>query len=266
LHKWSVLDGGTDMVNIGLQLYSIREAAEKDFLGTIELVGDMGYRGIQFAGFFNTPTNDLKKVMDQKGIVPAGSHINPLVFESLEDQLDEVLQFNNEIGNNLIICPSISEELRKTRDDYKRRADAFNKIGTKCKQNGFIFAYHNHNFEFDLFNNERGFDILFENTDPELVKIELDCYWATYAGLDPTSIIKKYGDRIVSLHIKDLKHVNGEKRSIEIGSGELDFSGLVKVGQDNGIKWFIVEQEQFDADPMESCKINIQNLKPLITK
>ena len=82
-----------------------------------------------------------------------------------------------------------------------------------------IWEAENLNKEYDLFNNERGFDILFENTDPELVKIEIDCYWATCAGLDPTSIIKKYGDRIVSLHIKDLKHVNGEKRSIEIGSG-----------------------------------------------
>ena len=99
-----------------------------------------------------------------------------------------------------------------------------------------------------------------------MLKVELDCYWATYANLDPRTIIEKYGDRVVSLHIKDMVEENGEKRSIEIGSGVLDIDGLLKVGNQFDVQWFVVEQEKFDGDPMDSSKVNIDNLKSLVGK
>jgi sugar phosphate isomerase/epimerase len=252
------------MGKISLQLYSVREAAGQDFLGTVKRVADMGYEGIQFAGFFNTPAVELKKVMNEKGINAAGSHMG---LDTLKgENLQETLQYNHEIGNDLIICPFLPEEIRKTSDDYKRVAELLNEIGQTCKEHGFTFAYHNHAFEFDVLGDERGFDILFQNTDPELVKMELDCYWVTYAGQDPREIIQKHAERVVSLHIKDMKQVNGEKRSIEIGSGELDITGLLEVGNQYGTRWFVVEQEHFDGDPMESSKVNVQNLQSLVTK
>lgn len=250
------------MGKIGLQLYSVREAAEKDLLGTVERVADMGYEGVQFAGFFNTSAKALKKVMDDKGIIAAGSHTG---LDALTgDHLEETLQYNVDIGNDLIICPHLSEDMRRTRDDLKKVAETLNDIGQKCQQNGFEFAYHNHDFEFNLFDGERGLDILFDHSDPSLVKVELDCYWATYAGLDPKSIIEKYGDRVVSLHIKDMKEINGQKRSIEIGSGELDIIELLQFGKQHGSRWFVVEQEDFDGDPMESAKLNMSRLEQLM--
>jgi sugar phosphate isomerase/epimerase len=252
------------MGKIGLQLYSVRDAAGKDFLGTLERVGKMGYDGVQFAGFYNTPAKELKAVMDNNGISAAGSHMG--IDTLTGDNLKETLEYNNEIGNDLILCPYLPDELRKTADDYRKVADVLNEIGQTCKDNGFTFGYHNHAFEFDAVDGEKGFDLIFENTDPELVKVELDCYWVTYAGLDPRNIIEKYGSRVVSLHIKDMKEEGGQKRSIEIGSGSLDISGLLEVGNQYGTKWFIVEQEQFDGDPMESSVVNIRNLKPLVTK
>lgn len=247
------------MGKIGLQLYSVRSAAEKDFLGTVRRVADMGYDGIQFAGFFDTPAKELKKVLDEKGIVAAGSHV--AIDQLKGDKLKETLEYNREIGNNLLICPWLPVELRKTGDDYKKVAEELNEIGKICKEEGFTFAYHNHDFEFNTFENGTGFDILFGNSDPDYVKVELDCYWATYADLDPQAIIEKYGDRVVSLHIKDMKEENGEKRSIEIGSGVLDIASLFKVGNQFGVEWFVVEQEKFDGDPMESSKINIDKIK-----
>ncbi|PLS01076.1 sugar phosphate isomerase/epimerase family protein [Neobacillus cucumis] len=247
------------MGKIGLQLYSVRDAAGKDFLGTVRRIADMGYDGIQFAGFFNTPAEELKKVLDEKGITAAGSHMG---LDTLRgENLKQTLEYNQKIGNGLIICPYLPEEIRKTSDDYKKIAEVLNEVGRTCRENGFTFAYHNHNFEFEAFDGETGFNILFENTDPQFVKVELDCYWVTYAGLSPTDIIEKYGDRVVSLHIKDMKMVDGVKRSIEIGSGELDINGLLNTGDQFGVNWYIVEQEQFDGDPMESSLINIENLK-----
>ncbi|WP_169891093.1 sugar phosphate isomerase/epimerase family protein [Litchfieldia alkalitelluris] len=250
------------MAKIGLQLYSVRDSAAEDFLGTVSQVAEMGYDGIQFAGFFDTPSHELKRVLDEKGIVPAGGHLGLDVLKG--EFLEKTLQYNKEIGNDLIICPYLPEELRRTEEDYKKIAQELNEIGLKCKEHGFRFAYHNHDFEFQTLGKQTGFELLFQQTDPELVKMELDCYWATFAGLDPRKIIESYGDRVVSLHIKDMKVVNGKKRSIEIGSGELDIDGLLQVGNDIGVEWYIIEQEQFDGDPMESSAINIKNLHSLV--
>ena len=251
------------MGKFGLQLYSVRDAAKADLLGTVRKVADMGYQGVQFAGFFDTPAKALKQVLDEKQISVAGTHTG---LDALTgDKLKETMAYNHEIGNDLVICPFLDVSARSTRDDYKRTAEQFNKIGQACKDNGLTFAYHNHNFEFDTFDGETGFDLLFGQTDPELVKVELDCYWATFAGYEPEAIINKYKNRIVSLHIKDMKKENGEPRSIEIGSGTLDIKGLIKQGEDNGVGWFVVEQEQFDGDPMESAKVNMDHLNKLIS-
>ncbi|MGE8079882.1 sugar phosphate isomerase/epimerase family protein [Peribacillus loiseleuriae] len=250
------------MGKIGLQLYSVRESAGEDFLGTVSRVADMGYEGIQFAGFFKTPAKDLKRILNEERISTAGSHIGLDVL--IGDKIQETIAYNLDIGNDLIICPFLPEESRNTSDDYQRTAEQFNKIGQICKDNGLTFAYHNHNFEFDTYDGITGFDLLFGNTDPALVKVELDCYWATYAGYDPRDIIKKYGNRVVSLHIKDMTEENGNKRSSEIGSGTLDIDGLLQVGNEYGVNWFVVEQEQFDGDPMVSAKLNIDHLTQLL--
>lgn len=252
------------MGKIALQLYSVREAAGKNFLETVRKVADMGYDGIQFAGFFDTPAEELKKVMDEKGITAAGSHMG--IDTLLGDNLEQTLEYNHIIGNDFIICPYLPEEYRKTSEDYNKTAEILNEIGQKCKENGFTFVYHNHDFEFSLFDGETGFELLFNNTDADLVKMELDCYWAAFAGFEPRNIIEKYGERVVSLHIKDVKNVNGVKRSIEIGSGELDIKSLLNTGDQFGVRWYVVEQEHFDGDPMESSRINIQNLQSILAK
>lgn len=249
------------MGNFGLQLYSVRDAAKADLLGTVSHVADMGYQGVQFAGFFDTPAKSLKRLMNDKQIDVAGSHTG---LDALTgDKLKETVEYNQELGNRLLICPSLPESARKTRDDYQRTAQKFNEIGQICKENGMTFAYHNHHFEFETFDGETGFDLLFGQTDPALVKVELDCYWATYAGYEPTDIIRKYGDQIVSLHIKDMKEENGKNRSIEIGSGTLDMKALLRVGDEYDVNWFIVEQEDFDGNPVESARVNIDNLNKL---
>lgn len=249
------------MGEFGLQLYSVRDAAQANLLETVGKVADMGYQAVQFAGFFDTPAKELKRVLDSKNMHVAGSHT---ALDALTgDKLKETIAYNHEIGNDLVICPFLDASARSTRDDYKRTAEQFNRIGQTCHDNGLTFAYHNHNFEFDRFAGETGFDLLFGQTDPKLVKMELDCYWATFAGFEPETIISNYANRIVSLHIKDMKQESGEPRSVEIGSGTLDMKQLIQQGMSHSVEWFVVEQEQFDGDPMESAKINIDRLNKL---
>ncbi|MEK5036966.1 sugar phosphate isomerase/epimerase family protein [Sporosarcina sp. FSL K6-3457] len=249
------------MENVGLQFWSIKEAVEKDLLGMIESVAEMGYKGAQFAGFGSHTAEDVKKKMDEVGIKAAGAHVQ---LTQLETQFDETLRYHEKIENEFIIVPYLPEELRKTGDDYKRLAELLNDIGQKALARGFSLGYHNHDFEFDIFNGKTGFDILYENTDADHLKIELDCFWAAVTGNNPLDIIEKYGDRVVSLHIKDMKMDGDQKISTELGTGTLPLAEYVEKGKEHNVKWFIVEQEHFTKDPVASAAQNAKTLKNIV--
>lgn len=241
------------MDNLALQLYSVKEAAEADLLGVLEEVAKMGYKGVQFAGFFSHSAQTVKEKMDEVGLKPAGAHVQ---ISELQDDLPAVLDYHREIGNTALICPYLPEEMRTTKEDYKETAKLFNEIGQTLKEAGFTFGYHNHAFEFDLFDGKTGFDILYENTDPELVKMELDCFWAVHAGQTPEGIMNRYSDRLFSLHLKDLIIEDGEPISTELGNGVIDMTDLITEGKALNLDWFIVEQENFTGDPIESAAEN----------
>lgn len=251
------------MGKLGLQLYSIKDAAEQDLLGVLGKVANMGYEGAQFAGFFGHAAKDVKAKMNEVGIKAAGAHVQ---IEEFQNELDSLLDYHDQIGNRLLICPYLPESMRSTEDDYKRTAELFSNVGEKVAKAGFSFGYHNHAFEFDLFNGKSGFDILYENTNPQHVKMELDCFWAAHAGYSPVDIIKKYADRCVSLHIKDLKLVNGKPVSTEIGTGTLDIAQLIEKGKKHKVDWFVVEQEDFAGDPVVSAAQNALELKGIINQ
>lgn len=246
------------MAKIGLQLYSIKELTEKDFFGSLEKVAKIGYQGVEFAGFFDTPASELKKVLDDLGIVPCGSHTG---INALEEELNRVIDYNLEIGNQYVICPGLPEHMRNSYDAYMRLADKFNDIGRKCKEQGIQFAYHNHDFEFEKYNGEYGLDILLSNTDPDLVHMELDTFWVEYAGLKSVDFMRKYPKQHSSLiHIKDMKSLD-EKISTEVGNGIMDFVEILNLAKELGTKWYIVEQEEFEISQLESIEKSLNYLK-----
>lgn len=248
------------MGNIGLQLYSVREAAEKDLLGTIQQVAEMGYSAAQFAGFSGHTAKLVKSKMDEVGIKAAGAHVQ---IDQLEKNLDETLKYHDTIGNNLIIVPFLPESMRTTVDDFKRTADLLNKIGKKVHAAGFSLGYHNHNFEFNTFDEKTGFDILYENTDADHLKMELDCFWAAYSGYNPLEIIDKYADRCVSLHIKDMIVEGDTHISTELGKGSLPLADYMKKGKEVGADWFVVEQEHYAKDPLDCAAENAKEIRRL---
>ncbi|WP_042221530.1 sugar phosphate isomerase/epimerase family protein [Oceanobacillus manasiensis] len=249
------------MGKIGLQLYTVRDSAEANFHQLLRDVGEIGYEGAQFAGFYDTEAKDVADTLQSVGITPAGAHVP---IEQLQHHLQDVIQYHKAIGNNLIICPYLPESMRENKAGYLQTAELFNQIGKELKQAGFQFAYHNHAFEFDRIEDTTGFKLLFENTDPNLVKMELDCFWATYAGYDPNEIMRDYKTRCISLHLKDIREENGEKISTEIGNGTLDMKTLIQSGLDHNVEWFIIEQEHFTGDPLESAKKNVEALKEML--
>lgn len=251
------------MEKMGLQFWSIREEMAQDLLGMIEKAAEMGYTGVQFAGFFDHSAEDVKAKMDEVGIMAAGAHVQ---LTDLENNLDETLKYHETIGNNLIIVPYLPENMRTTAEDYKRTATILNNIGEKVHAKGFTLGYHNHDFEFDMFDGKTGFEILFENTAENHLKIELDCFWASYTGNNPVAIIEKYANRCVSLHIKDMKVEGNQHISTELGTGTLPLADYVQKGKEHNVKWFIVEQEHFTKNPVESAAQNAKELSDIIDK
>lgn len=243
-------------IPIALQLYTLREETQKDFIGTLEKVAEIGYEGVEFAGYGGLKASELRKTLDKLGLKAAGSHVG---IELLKNNLEEVIDYNLEIGNKYIVCPWNEY---KSREDYIETAKLFNKIGEKCREKGLEFCYHNHNHEFEIYDGEYGLDILYKNTDKDLVKAEIDAYWVTYAGVDPVEYLKKFSNRLPLIHLKDM---DKEDRSFtEIGNGIINFKEVIKIAKENGVKWLIVEQDVCKRPPIESVKISFENLKKIL--
>ncbi|OOE12771.1 sugar phosphate isomerase/epimerase family protein [Fictibacillus arsenicus] len=250
------------MRKIGLQLYSIQSEAEKDLLGTLGKVSDMGYDSVQFAGLFGISAKEVKKVLDSTGLTVAGAHIPLDRFsgEALKIHMDEQIV----LGNDLMIMPYLTEEQRQSIDDYKRVAETLNEAAFRSKEYGIRVAYHNHDFEFYKLEGRIPFDVVFQETDPELVKMELDTYWAKYAGFEPEELLKKYKYRCVSLHLKDMATKDDKKVSTVAGSGILDMKGFLKLADEEKINYCVIEQEYFEENPLLEVEKGVQNIKALL--
>ncbi|MBC2268482.1 sugar phosphate isomerase/epimerase family protein [Listeria farberi] len=227
---------------IALQLWSVKEACEDDFFGTLEKVAKMGYDGVEFAGYYGKSASEIKAKLAGLGLEVAGSHISK---EQLEADLDKVILFERELGNKYIICPYADF---KTKEGWLEFGEELRKITKTIRQTGMHFGYHNHAHELDKLDGEIILDDLLKNV-PEMVA-ELDTYWIEYAGVGVIPFIEKYRNRVPLIHIKDKSKMN--KESTIIGEGVLDVPGFVKTALESGTKWLIIEQEAFTQDPLTS--------------
>jgi sugar phosphate isomerase/epimerase len=249
-------------VKIGLQLYTIRGLLEKNVEQGLEKVSSFGYDGVQFAGFYQRSSEEILRLLKANSLQPAGSHV-PLELFSKEN-IQKTMEYHHTIGNRLLIVPYVEENERKTIDDYKRLAEKLNIAGEHVRKEGFSLAYHNHNFEFAKVEGKLPMDLLTEETVSDYVSFELDVYWAKYAGFDPVSIMLKLGNRLKSLHVKDITKKGPENISTVIGKGEIDWGKLVSYASKLKIDWLIVEQEHFENDPLDETKENYLRLQTIL--
>lgn len=244
-------------IQIGLQLFSLREEAEKDFTGILEKVANLGYKGVEFAGYGGLASKELKLVLDNLGLKAASSHV---ALPLLENELDKVIEFQHEIGNRHIACPYLPSE-RRTKEAYYELITILNDVGRKCHEEGIMLSYHNHDFELiELENGKKPLDLLMEETNPQWVKAEFDVYWLTKAGEDPVEWLKRYEGRTPLLHLKDMT-TDSERFFAELGTGGVNLESVIKQGEKANVEWFIVEQDQSRRSPLESVEISINYLK-----
>ena len=238
------------MPRAALQLYSIKEIAEQDFYHALHIAKQVGYDGVEFAGFYGKEAIETKKYIDDLGILPAGSHSG---LNSIVDKFNETMEYNSIIGNKYVVVPYLSDKFH-TADGIKIAAEYLNIASQNAKKYGIKIGYHNHAFEFSIIEEDkRLFDILAENTVNDIV-LEIDTYWAVKGGADPIEYCKKYSDRLDLLHFKD---ISKEGKDIEVGKGIIDFPAILKTS--DKINWCVMEQEKF-VIPMEKVLQSAANI------
>jgi sugar phosphate isomerase/epimerase len=244
-------------IPIGLQLYTLRDELEKDFAGTIRQVAAIGYAGVELAGHGGLSIQDLSRLLADNYLTVAGSHIS---LDTLERDLPKVIEENLALGNKNIVVPYLPEEQRRNADDYKKLAETLNGFGETLAASGLTLAYHNHDFEFKpLDNGQIGEDILLDNTDPLLVKAEVDTYWVLKAGYDPVAFVKKHSGRVPLMHIKDMDPVDGS--FAPVGTGTLPLDALVAAAGEIGTQYLLVEQDIVKGSAIEAVTLSYNNLK-----
>lgn len=248
------------MNNIGLQMYTLRDETAKDFIGTLKAVADMGYNGVEFAGYGGLEAFKLKELLQGFNLISIGSHVS---YDRLLHALDEEIDYNLTIGSRYIICPHLTEEYRVDQSTWQEVFDNLEKIGLHCSERGIEFCYHNHEFELrQQLDGVPVLDKLFQTVSVKAIKVELDTCWVYDAGYDPIAYIQKYAGRIPLIHFKDIqKQANSRGLTVELGQGEVDLMGIAAAALKAGTEWIIVEQDLCQNPPLVSVQNSLNWIK-----
>jgi sugar phosphate isomerase/epimerase len=253
-------EAGTALTTFGLQLYTLRDDMPKDPKGVLKQVSSFGYKQIEsYEGkdgmFWGMSNTDFKKYMDELGMTIVSSHCD--INKDFEKKAAEAAA----IGMKYLICPYKGPQ--KKLDDFKKFADEFNQKGEICKKNGIKFAYHNHDYTFKELEGQLPQDVLMNSTDPSLVDYELDMYWVVAGGQDPETWLKKYKNRFRLCHVKDrTKGATEAADTCTLGEGSIDYPKILKTAKENGMEYFIVEQEKYTGTtPLKAVEVDAAYMK-----
>ena len=244
-------------IRVAVQMYSLRDYTEKDFIGTLRYVAEIGYAGVEFAGFGGLGATELRRVIDDLGLKAVSAHVG---LRQLESQFDEVIESCLALGAPWVTIPSLPGDLVQDEQGWIDVGVRLNALGAQCKKHGVQLCYHNHSFEFAQFEGRYGLDILYGASGADLLQAQLDVYWIKRAGEDPVEYVRKYTNRCPLVHLKDME-AGEEQFFAEVGEGIMDLDSLLAVAKDCGVRWHIVEQDQSRRDTKESVRISIDNLK-----
>jgi sugar phosphate isomerase/epimerase len=196
----------------------------------------------------------MKDVCSDLGMTLRSGHV------ALDEHWKETMDQAEESGQEYLICSSLPTE-GQTIDNYKAVAEAFNKAGEECKSRNIKFGYHNHEYEFESENGQVLYDILMDNTQADLVYMELDLGWVVVAGKDPLDYFKRYEGRFPLWHLKDMDMI--KKESTEFGKGGLNIAQMLDYKRESGLKYIFIEQEEYASTPFESMTHNMNYMKNL---
>ena len=253
---------------VGIQLYTVRKFMEQDFDGTLAKVAQIGYREVEFAGYFGKSPQEASAALRKNGLTSPSEHVP---YDTVEKKWPETLEGAHVTGQKYIVCPWIDVTQRKEPDGWKRAADLFNRAGEASQTAGIQFAYHNHAFEFEPYDSLGGkmpYDFLLAETDPKFVKMEMDLCWITVGGQDPLAYFDRYPGRFPMVHVKDWNkegaitdphepeagHPVKAGHMANVGGGSIDWKRIFAQSSKAGIQHYFVENDEAKSfeDPRAS--------------
>ncbi|OES46689.1 sugar phosphate isomerase/epimerase family protein [Domibacillus iocasae] len=241
-------------IPVAVQLFTLREESEKDFAGTLKKVAELGYAGVEFAGFCGLSASEVKALLDEYGLKAASSHIS---LDQIKNNLPQVIEEQKVIGSRYIVCPYLLPEQRNEAD-YQALLLILKEAEEECQKEGITLCYHNHDFELEKLADGR--TALQTILDETKTAAEFDIYWLTKAGEQPVDWIKRYAGRTPLIHLKDMTTDN-EQFFAELGTGGVNLEAVFEAAEGTNVEWWIVEQDMTKRTPFESIEISLNYLK-----
>ena len=251
--------GKRKLSRIGMQLYTVRRELEKDFGGTLRKVAALGYREVEFAGYFGHGAEEVKTILKRLKLDAPAAHVQ---LSELRGDLRPLLDAAQTIGHKYLLVAYLRDVERRTLDDYRRHADLFNEAGARLKREGVRFAYHNHDFEFEPLEGKVPYDLLLERTDPDAVKLEMDLYWTVKGGAKPVEYFERHPGRFHLLHVKDMD-TTPRCFFADVGRGVIDFKPIFARSREAGVRHYFVENDEPAGSPFESLRVSFDYLRRL---
>jgi sugar phosphate isomerase/epimerase len=248
---------GAKLEKIGIQLYTVRDQMKADFEGTLARIAQIGYKEVEFAGYFDRSPADVRAILERNGLSAPATHM----MSDNPDGWKKAVDLAKAVGHDYLVAPWIPQERRMTLDGWKRVAEEFNRVGQVAKDAGIQFAYHNHDFEFPKMEGQVPYDVLLQSTDPKLVQLEIDLYWITKGGQDPLAYFARWPGRVPLVHVKD--SMGGpEHKMVDVGQGKIEWRRIFAKREQAGIKHFFVEHDQ-PPQPFDDIAMSYNYLKNL---
>lgn len=266
----------------GLQLWTVKEELARDFDGTLRQLKRIGYQRIEAAGWVDRPVADFRRGVVAAGLEPFSCHFS---MRDLIDEYETDLAQARDLGARYVVAssPASAKPLdpakpwvmavadAMTMDDWRRNAEAMNRIGARAKAMGMRFGYHNHPAEFLTIGGVFVYDELMRLTDPAHVAFELDLGWVAAAGYDPAAILAKHAERVELLHVKDIAtrvrtpgKIAADLSTTPIGKGSIDWRATFAASDAARIAaWFVEQEPPFVRPPLEGLQQSLAYLRTL---
>jgi sugar phosphate isomerase/epimerase len=270
-------------LKLGVQLWTLKDDIRRDFAGTLRRIAKIGLRRVELFELGGRPADETRAGIEAAGLECISAHAR---LWELDEDLPGHIERAHRIGVGTLVVPVpwmppdalkralagdmlrvLSEET--TLDNWRRTADLLNSYGERLHGTGLSLAYHNHNIDFRRFGGDAAYEVLVASTDPRYVQLELDCGWVASAGLDPVVYLKKWPERFMGLHVKDVKagfvpNLAMQTEPTEVGRGVMNWPMILQAAYTAGVRQYYIEQEgPFILPPLESVKISFDYLAGL---
>ncbi|MBI3208871.1 MAG: TIM barrel protein [Candidatus Solibacter usitatus] len=253
---------------VGAQLYTVRSVLPEKPLETLQAIEEIGFKEVEVVG------GSLPAIwphLQQTKLKAVSVHLDTGLFLRTPEKLPAAIEDAAKRGFRFAVCPYIAPQDRGGVEVIKRLADSLNKAGEKCNAAGLTLAYHNHAFEFEPAGSGTLLDVLMQNADAKLVQLELDIMWVKVAGVEPVSVIEKYGKRVALMHLKNVKagipsrYNEGIPRDgfAELDKGVIDMAPVLAAAAKAGVKHYFIEQDQTPGNPLDSLRQSFAHISKL---